>query len=386
MPNATQQRIVENTAGSSALKVDRDRGVIEGVKCLGRESKNGRVYSDKSMADALRLYEGADVNVDHPSKPNASRGMAEGFGILRSTRLKPDGVYADLHYIKAHPLADMIAERAERFPGHFGMSHVALGSVRENPAGGLVVEGLDSVESVDIVRSPATNAGLFESEGGPPVTTKKTKAGEHPTVRSILEANRKVPLAAGLLVLFEEEPEMLGPIADAPVADAPAADASSDDQILAAFRSMIIAAVDDKALDMKATLDRIKKILKTQEDLLTEKPKKEPAGDGPPKDEEVSEQIKRENVELRSRLSISEALDTRGVSRSNLSEAQNRVLDRCSTKEEALDLLESLGTAANKPNVRPKHPANGETETGSGYRTLKEERDRRRKRSGKTPV
>src|SRR5205823_5411501 len=48
--------------------VDRDAGVIRGVKVLGRTSRNGREYSDRALAEAARFYEGIGVNLNHPDR------------------------------------------------------------------------------------------------------------------------------------------------------------------------------------------------------------------------------------------------------------------------------------------------------------------------------
>ena len=48
-----------------ALRVDREKGVIHGVKLLGAVSKKGREYPQAVMARALPMYEGLRVNVDH---------------------------------------------------------------------------------------------------------------------------------------------------------------------------------------------------------------------------------------------------------------------------------------------------------------------------------
>ncbi len=125
---ATRRRLTEKVSATTRLRVDREKGVIYGVKCLGPISRNGRRYAGTSFSDAVRHYEGIEVNVDHQG-PDASavRPFSDGFGVLREARKTSEGVFADLHYLKSHPMAAMIAEKAERFPNGFGMSHVALG-------------------------------------------------------------------------------------------------------------------------------------------------------------------------------------------------------------------------------------------------------------------
>jgi hypothetical protein len=145
--------------------VDREAGVIRGVKILGRQSRNGREYSEQALADAARLYEGIGVNLNHPEPRDAARHrpVEAGFGWLTAIAIRPEGVFGDLHYFKSHPQAAVIVEAAERNPRRFGLSHHAEGRVGRHQ-GKPIVESIEHVRSVDLVQNPATNAGLFESE------------------------------------------------------------------------------------------------------------------------------------------------------------------------------------------------------------------------------
>ena len=158
-------RLTEQTA-IAPRRVDREAGLIEGVRILGPDSKNGRHYSPRAMAEAARLYEGAPVNVDHPATERKDRPLAEAFGWIRNVRQEPGGVYGDLHYLRSHPQAELVAEAAERNPNRIGLSHHAEGTVRMDGQR-VIVETVERVHSVDLVQTPATNAGLFESEGKP---------------------------------------------------------------------------------------------------------------------------------------------------------------------------------------------------------------------------
>jgi len=152
------------TTFSETPQVDREAGVIRGVKILGRTSRNQRVYAPGALHAAARLYEGLAVNVDHPHgrTPAAPRQVAEGLGWLSAIRVTDEGVYGDLHYLRSHPQAEMIVEAAERNPWRFGLSHNAEGRVVKQGQE-WVVESVERVHSVDVVQSPATNRGLFES-------------------------------------------------------------------------------------------------------------------------------------------------------------------------------------------------------------------------------
>lgn len=274
MPTAVAPKLTalrEVTFSESALKVDRENGVIHGVKILGKESKNGRVYSASAIEQAAKAYEGLGVNVNHPDKRehDVDRPVQDGYGWLESVEVKSDGVYGDLHYLKAHQQADVIAEAAERNPRRFGLSHNAEGRmVRKD--GRNVVESIERMHSVDIVQSPATNQGLFESEH---TMTK--------TIRECLTGTKFAKLL---------EDEAMGPMAEMPV-EMPD-ESAPEDQIKAAFRTAVMAAFDDDSLDTVGTLARIKTVLKAYDALKAadEKPAEAPAESGA---DEAAESLKR---------------------------------------------------------------------------------------------
>lgn len=142
-------------------RIDEEKGVIRGVKVLGRVSLNKYEYSDAALQQAAKLYEGVRVNLNHPSRDNlsAERPFEASIGWLRKGEVRADGVYADLHYLKLHPYSAALVEMAKRNPNRVGLSHNADGERR-----GSVVESIVRVRSVDIVQRPATVEGLFESD------------------------------------------------------------------------------------------------------------------------------------------------------------------------------------------------------------------------------
>src|SRR5436190_9194410 len=249
---------------SDTHSVDRDAGVIRGVRVLGRRSRNGREYSDKALREAARLYQGIGVNLNHadrresPLERPLERAVEAGFGWLEAVEVRADGVYGDLHFFKSHPQAAMIVEAAERNPRRFGLSHHAEGHVaRLN--GKNVVESIEHVRSVDMVQNPATNAGLFESEEIPMQKTMRQILTE--THGGLFAALLQDPLLESLFLEGGAQARM----ADASLDLAP--DAGDDDQVATAFKSMIDSVLDDASLDLKARLAKIRDILKAQEKL-----------------------------------------------------------------------------------------------------------------------
>ena len=144
------------------LKVDREHGVIQGVKLVGTVSKKGREYPKEVLAKAIPLYEGTRVNVDHVD-PGQRRSLRDRIGLVKNVALREDGLYGDFHFNPKHQLAEQIAWDAENAPQNLGFSHDTRGCSR-NRGGRVIVESIDKVLSVDLVANPATTTGLFESE------------------------------------------------------------------------------------------------------------------------------------------------------------------------------------------------------------------------------
>ena len=184
------------------LKVDRDTGVIHRIKILGWDSRNGRRYLPEAVGQKLALYEGAKAYSNHPAKATDTRDTEDLLGIWHNPVMETDGVYANLHYLKSHPLCERLCEDAERGLGLFAASHNADGRGLEDKAGVLVITEILKVRSVDLVTDAATVTNLRENY----VATK------HTTLRQLIEANadRKALYAKHLLEMPDE-------LADAPM-------------------------------------------------------------------------------------------------------------------------------------------------------------------------
>ncbi|HTQ40779.1 MAG TPA: hypothetical protein VMJ32_17285 [Pirellulales bacterium] len=146
-----------------ALRVDRQAGLIRGIKILGTHSRNGRDYLPDALARAVGLYEGAKVNVNHPKgHPLAPRDYQERIGVIRNVQHRPgDGLFADFHFNPKHYLSEQLMWDAEQAPENVGFSHNVQAHTRRQ--GEItVVEEILQVHSVDLVADPATTRGLFE--------------------------------------------------------------------------------------------------------------------------------------------------------------------------------------------------------------------------------
>lgn len=148
-----------------SLRVDREAGVIRGVKILGHASRNGRVYPPATLAAAVGLYEGAKVNVNHPKgDPAAPRDYQDRIGVVRNVIVRAsDGLFGDLHFNAKHALAEQLIWDAIHAPRNVGFSHnVQARTARRGEQ--VIVEAILKVNSVDLVADPATTTGLFEGQ------------------------------------------------------------------------------------------------------------------------------------------------------------------------------------------------------------------------------
>lgn len=319
----TPRQLLEWSAGA-ARKVDRARKVIEGVRVLGRYSRNshgypgaenGTEYTPECMEKALPLYEGADVLWGHEEGRRPNGGTDDVAGVLRNARVEGDGdsmcIRADLHYFDSHPRTPRLLEDAERPDlSRFGLSHDArAGRERfDRAARRLVIESLSAVKSVDLVRKPATNRNLFEEQR--PVST---------TLRTLLESRLpklSKPRRAWARTLLEDD---MAPAMDAPVEGAD--DSSDPDSMLwSGFKSAIMAILDgDGSAEEKAK--KIAKYLKAHDKLTSGSEPDAPSDveeeeeDDKEKksDDEKTEAVKQENEKLKRQLAARNLVEEAGL-------------------------------------------------------------------------
>ncbi len=261
-PFIAPTQLLEVVQSSPAdVRVDKEAGVIRGVRILGPESRNGRTYTPEAIHGAVSLYEGQHVNYDHPSHstPDQERQFADRAGWLAGVREHQGGLSGDLHFLKTDPRADKLCEAAERRPEAFGLSHNAEGRIAKRD-GKNIVEEITRVRSVDIVADPATTRSLFESIESEGASTMPTK-----TMRQIAEAHSTSKRGAALKRFLEQEGL---PMADVPVdvVDVPAEDPNAE--IEAAFlkaASAILKAVFVGERDADEGLAKIKELLGQKE-------------------------------------------------------------------------------------------------------------------------
>ena len=167
------QEVFETGQALREAQIDRGGRLISNVTLLGKVSKNGRVYSDQAMNDAVRLFERAPFYLDHPTEAQlrerkGARPVMDLAGQIVNARRVGDSVRGDIHVLEREPMASFVFALAEQMPNQAGMSLRGHGKVRPSQHGqGEVVEGLASVAAVELVTDPATTTGLFESINHP---------------------------------------------------------------------------------------------------------------------------------------------------------------------------------------------------------------------------
>jgi hypothetical protein len=164
---------------SQRLRVDRTAGIIRGVKLLGLTSRNGRRYRENALRDAIGLYEGAKVNINHPKgHPLAPRDYQDRLGVVRSVHfLAGDGLFGDLHFNPKHALSEQLVWDAEHAPQNVGMSHNVLARTALD-GDEIVVEAITDVQSIDLVADPATTRGLYEHAEASGVEEQRSSGAE----------------------------------------------------------------------------------------------------------------------------------------------------------------------------------------------------------------
>lgn len=135
---------------------------IRNCKILGFRSRNNRVYAKEAVQAAAGKYEGCKVNLDH-NTGSEPRKFSERFGRVVNVRFTPEGLFGDLQYNPAHPLAEAFKWWVANDPNAIGLSHNATAEVQTTAHGTELVTEIREVDSVDLVADPATTKGLLES-------------------------------------------------------------------------------------------------------------------------------------------------------------------------------------------------------------------------------
>lgn len=302
------------------LRIDEDKGIIFGVKVLGRyspnnyglrEAVNGTEYPPDTMRQALSLYEGVKVRVNHlpvedRRNPDKERRVEDTLGVLRNLRVDGDCIRGDLHCNPAHSMTPLVIADVKNRIGAYGLSHNA-GQAKERfdrTSKRLVIESIGVVRSVDLVDKPATNRNLWESQE--PTNVNQPTETKKYTLRSLLESQRTrfSQIRLGWMDRLLEDDGM-ATMADTP-AEMPAETAADPaDAMRVAFRQaadQILDGMFDGSVDEAEGFKKLKELCKTH-CKLTQKDEPEEAKteseEEPVKKEEEKKGDKTESVETK---------------------------------------------------------------------------------------
>lgn len=189
-------------------RVDKESGVVYGVKLNSNHSKNKRFYSDAVLERATSLYEGAKTFINHEDDGggffgSGPRKVQSVMGRLKNVKFSPGGHRAEWHVL---PTWRGVLEDIKFDPSIFGFSHnvVAERTGADDEDGNEIVAMIHEVISVDLVAEPATTRGMFEATKR--IKEEEAMAGEaHEKVQALLEAKVKEHEGSLLKLMSERD-------------------------------------------------------------------------------------------------------------------------------------------------------------------------------------
>lgn len=355
--------VLEHSLAAPA-RVDRSARVIRGVKVLGLVSANtGRTlgleareygqaldqpyrYSLEAMREAIPLYEGIAVNIDHPATgfdasgrrliQGAGRSTGDRFGRLVNVRVSDGGLVADLEYLSAHPLAEMVVETAERMPEQLALSHHARCEF-SLVNGQIVARKIVAVQSVDIIADrPGTTTTLFESSL-PSLEPSVTRRTLHELAESFSAADQSTAepreVAALRLMLHDKivSPDLAVELTVTEAGDTPAA------PVAAAFRTTLQSAASPP--DLLVACQQVKDVVEAWQSRLTS-----PAGGS----QECLDVLLQENLRLKARDEARQLIEAAGLP------PTEPLLKALTALESQVDRSALLQTLAHPITTRPR--------------------------------
>ena len=198
---------------SGQKRTDRDKGIIYGVKFVGKDSINphgepgaeSTQYLPEALQEALPRYDGIPFNCNHPERDASGkpvrkdRPAEDRMGKTFSPQLRDGEIFGNLRLLKSHPMYERLMEAAENpeLADCFALSHNAWGR-GEVRKGVYKIARIPKVASMDLVADGGTNRSLFESH-----TRRTMKLSE------LLESKPDLkPRYAPLLKVFEAAGDM----------------------------------------------------------------------------------------------------------------------------------------------------------------------------------
>lgn len=148
--------------GFAESTFDEAASTLRNVVLAGTESKNGYRYTEAAFRNALKLYEGRPVFLDHGAKASPfDRSIRDLAGNIASARFEGGRLRGDIRLTESEA-GKTLAHLAKAQFKDVGMSHVVDGRKSRD---GKLVESIEEVVSVDAVVFPATTKSFAEQRG-----------------------------------------------------------------------------------------------------------------------------------------------------------------------------------------------------------------------------
>ena len=143
------------------LAVDLDQRIVRNIALAGIASRNGYSYSENSLKEALQLYEGKPVFLDHAPnrKQPQERSTRDLVGSIVNVTFEDQRIRGDIRVLDTESGQTFLKLLDVETTG-IGMSHVVR-AIKSTD--GKSVEKIAEVISVDVVMNPATTTTFSES-------------------------------------------------------------------------------------------------------------------------------------------------------------------------------------------------------------------------------
>ncbi len=147
---------------STELLVEVSGRLVSRIVLAGLVSKNGYRYGEGALREAVPLYEGKPVYLDHGKlgREEPQRSREDLVGVIEGVVFEGGKVWGNIR-VDQTTAGDLFLRLVDQQLPDVGMSHVVR-AMRSRD--GKVVERIVEVMSVDVVRFPATTTTFHEQE------------------------------------------------------------------------------------------------------------------------------------------------------------------------------------------------------------------------------
>lgn len=174
------------------ITVNRETGLVTGLKALGHESKNGDFYPESFMVSNLNHYNGLEVYYKH-GPLGTKKDVLESHGVTQNARVDKTAegfpeIRVDVQFYKSDPAAMKLVDILEHHPHSLGFSH----NMRiwwDETGKGRVAKRVEKGRSLDLVENPATMKDVLgANDTMPEITLEILESTAPDLLREVQEA------------------------------------------------------------------------------------------------------------------------------------------------------------------------------------------------------